>query len=308
MSPMSRPHRLSRDDGWPAEDAASQGARRPAGPARSDRPHDAASQHGIGMIDLLVVNLYPFEATVAKGADYDDLRREHRHRRPRHDPRGGQEPCGRHRHRRSRGLRGLARRNGKRRHDHARLPPADGRQGLCAHRRLRHRHRDLVRDACRATRTPTWRTFGGHLRQELRYGENPHQWAAFYANGDTAPRRRDGDAAPGQGTVLQQPQRHRRSLRTASPNSIAAKGAGRRHHQARQSLRRRDRRDVARRLSRGLALRSRQRVRRHRRAQPADRRGGGRGDHQDLHRSRHRAGRHAPRPRRFSPPRKTCAC
>ena len=31
---------------------------------------DAAS-HGIGMIDLLVVNLYPFEATVARGADYD---------------------------------------------------------------------------------------------------------------------------------------------------------------------------------------------------------------------------------------------
>ena len=27
--------------------------------------------HGIGAIDLLVVNLYPFEATVAAGADYD---------------------------------------------------------------------------------------------------------------------------------------------------------------------------------------------------------------------------------------------
>ncbi len=30
-----------------------------------------AAAHGIGMIDLLVVNLYPFEATVARGADYD---------------------------------------------------------------------------------------------------------------------------------------------------------------------------------------------------------------------------------------------
>ncbi len=30
-----------------------------------------AEDHGIGMIDLLVVNLYPFEATVARGADYD---------------------------------------------------------------------------------------------------------------------------------------------------------------------------------------------------------------------------------------------
>src|SRR5690606_15496226 len=35
--------------------------------------HDkAASDHGIQPIDLLVVNLYPFEATVAKGASYDD--------------------------------------------------------------------------------------------------------------------------------------------------------------------------------------------------------------------------------------------
>ena len=32
----------------------------------------AATSHGIGMIDLLVVNLYPFEETVAKGAGYDD--------------------------------------------------------------------------------------------------------------------------------------------------------------------------------------------------------------------------------------------
>src|SRR6201985_1120010 len=32
----------------------------------------AAKAHGIAPIDLLVVNLYPFEATVAKGADYDD--------------------------------------------------------------------------------------------------------------------------------------------------------------------------------------------------------------------------------------------
>jgi phosphoribosylaminoimidazolecarboxamide formyltransferase / IMP cyclohydrolase len=32
----------------------------------------AAETHGIAPIDLLVVNLYPFEATVAKGAGYDD--------------------------------------------------------------------------------------------------------------------------------------------------------------------------------------------------------------------------------------------
>src|SRR5918999_1494471 len=36
--------------------------------------HVAAQQaHGIADIDLLVVNLYPFEATVAKGADRDTI-------------------------------------------------------------------------------------------------------------------------------------------------------------------------------------------------------------------------------------------
>src|SRR3954462_7665303 len=40
---------------------------------RDNKEHAAAMQaHGIVPIDLLVVNLYPFEATVAKGAAYDD--------------------------------------------------------------------------------------------------------------------------------------------------------------------------------------------------------------------------------------------
>jgi phosphoribosylaminoimidazolecarboxamide formyltransferase/IMP cyclohydrolase len=39
---------------------------------RDNKDHVAAmEEHGIGGIDLLVVNLYPFEATVAKGADYE---------------------------------------------------------------------------------------------------------------------------------------------------------------------------------------------------------------------------------------------
>ena len=39
---------------------------------RDNEDHIAAmKEHGIGAIDLLVVNLYPFEATVAAGADYD---------------------------------------------------------------------------------------------------------------------------------------------------------------------------------------------------------------------------------------------
>src|SRR3546814_7894611 len=40
---------------------------------RDDADHKAAMEaHGIGAIDLLCVNLYPFEATVAKGAAYEE--------------------------------------------------------------------------------------------------------------------------------------------------------------------------------------------------------------------------------------------
>ena len=40
---------------------------------RANKEHAAAMEkHGIKPIDLLVVNLYPFEATVAKGAAFDD--------------------------------------------------------------------------------------------------------------------------------------------------------------------------------------------------------------------------------------------
>ena len=41
---------------------------------RDDPAHLAAmAEHGIGTIDLVVVDLYPFEATVARGADRDDI-------------------------------------------------------------------------------------------------------------------------------------------------------------------------------------------------------------------------------------------
>ena len=42
--------------------------------ALRDNPEhvDAMTRNEIGAIDLLVVNLYPFEATVARGANYDD--------------------------------------------------------------------------------------------------------------------------------------------------------------------------------------------------------------------------------------------
>ena len=49
-------------------------------------------EHGIAPIDLLVVNLYPFEATVDKGAGFRGMHREYRYRRPCDDPRRRQEP------------------------------------------------------------------------------------------------------------------------------------------------------------------------------------------------------------------------
>ena len=155
---------------------------------RGNADHDAqVAEHGIAPIDLLVVNLYPFEATVAKGADYDacieniDI--------------GGPAL-----------IRGAAK-------NHAGVTvvvePADYESVLEAMRvhdgattlELRKRlaakayARTAAYDAAisgwfAATlgeETPTWRTFGGKLKFPLRYGENPHQRAAFYASGDARP-------------------------------------------------------------------------------------------------------------------------
>lgn len=36
-------------------------------------------------------------------------------------------------------------------------------------------------------RAPDWRAFGGQCKETLRYGENPHQTAGFYITGDTRP-------------------------------------------------------------------------------------------------------------------------
>ena len=60
---------------------------------RSNKEHAAAmAQQAIRPIDLLVVNLYPFESTARARRRFRDLHREYRYRRPRHDPRGRQEP------------------------------------------------------------------------------------------------------------------------------------------------------------------------------------------------------------------------
>ena len=60
---------------------------------RDDADHRAAMDaHGIAGIDLVAVNLYPFEEAVREGARARHLHRDHRCRGPCHDPGGSQEP------------------------------------------------------------------------------------------------------------------------------------------------------------------------------------------------------------------------
>ena len=66
-----------------------------------DSHEQALKDHAIPKIDLLAVNLYPFEEHGGERRRFRRLRREHRHRRPGADPRRSQEPCERHRRRRS---------------------------------------------------------------------------------------------------------------------------------------------------------------------------------------------------------------
>jgi len=158
---------------------------------RSNNEHaQAMKTHGIAPIDLLVVNLYPFEATVEKGGDFDDCIEN--------IDIGG--PA-------------MIRAAAKNHDDVAVVVDAHDYQAvleeLAAHdgattRALRRRlaakayARTAAYDAAISnwfagelkTDAPDYRAFGGRLIQALRYGENPHQHAAFYA----LPGRRPGVA------------------------------------------------------------------------------------------------------------------
>ncbi|HLK25380.1 MAG TPA: bifunctional phosphoribosylaminoimidazolecarboxamide formyltransferase/IMP cyclohydrolase [Caulobacteraceae bacterium] len=140
----------------------------------------AMAEHGIGGIDLLYVSLYPFEDTVAAGADFAtcveniDI--------------GGPAM-----------IRSAAK-------NHAYVAvcttpedmaevldalKADGATSLALRKRLAARAyaRTAAYDAAIAAwlageAEPGWpprKTIAGRLRQTMRYGENPHQAAAFYA-------------------------------------------------------------------------------------------------------------------------------
>ena len=153
---------------------------------RENPEHEAAMlAHSIVPIDLLVVNLYPFEATVAAGADYD--------RAIANIDIGGPAM-----------IRGAAKNHADVAvvvdpGDYDRVLAALGNGGtnLPLRKQLAQKAfaRTAVYDAAISNwmadaigePAPLWRAFGGTRLQALRYGENPHQRAAFYAGGPARP-------------------------------------------------------------------------------------------------------------------------
>ncbi len=155
---------------------------------RNNAEHVAAmTTHGIEAIDLLVVNLYPFEATVAKGADYDTCienidiggpamiraaSKNHAFVAVVTDPADYSDL----------------------------LAQLDANKGATTltfrqHLALTAYSRTAAYDTAVSTwlagaigeTTPRYRSFAGKLAQPLRYGENPHQSAAFYTDGSNRP-------------------------------------------------------------------------------------------------------------------------
>ncbi len=148
---------------------------------RGNPEHAAAmQQQGIKPIDLLVVNLYPFEATVAKGASYEDCienidiggpamiraaAKNHADVAVVVEPGdyGGL-------------LDELAEYGGMTTLDLRKLLAAKAYARTAAYdAAISNWFAETIREE-----TPDYRAFGGRLIQPLRYGENPHQSAAFY--------------------------------------------------------------------------------------------------------------------------------
>ncbi|CAN5546423.1 bifunctional phosphoribosylaminoimidazolecarboxamide formyltransferase/IMP cyclohydrolase [soil metagenome] len=155
---------------------------------RGNAEHARAMQdHGIAPIDLLVVNLYPFEATVEKGAGYEDCIEN--------IDIGGPAMI----------------RAAAKNHDDVAVvvEPADyqsvldelagnaGATTLTLRKRLAAKAyaRTAAYDSAISNwfalqlkiEAPDFRTIGGALIQTLRYGENPHQTAAFYRTPEQRP-------------------------------------------------------------------------------------------------------------------------
>ncbi|AGI69961.1 bifunctional purine biosynthesis protein PurH [Octadecabacter antarcticus 307] len=155
---------------------------------RDNDAHLAAmKEHGIGVIDLLVVNLYPFETTVASGAGYDDCIEN--------IDIGGPAM-----------IRAAAKNHAfvnvvvdAQDYDAllAELDANDGATGLAFRQTLAQTAyaRTAAYDAAVSTwmagalgnTAPRRKAVAGTLAQTLRYGENPHQAATFYLDGSGRP-------------------------------------------------------------------------------------------------------------------------
>jgi len=162
---------------------------------RDNDAHVAAMEaHGIGAIDLLVVNLYPFEAALARGAGYDEMIEN--------IDIGGPAM-----------IRAAAKNHAfvttivdVEDYD-ALLTELDANDGATSYAfRQRQAQIAYARTGAYDAAVSSWmaeaigekaprrRVVAGQLAQTLRYGENPHQDAAFYT---------DGTARPGVATARQ---------------------------------------------------------------------------------------------------------
>ena len=154
--------------------------------AQRDRHAAAMREHGIAGIDLLVCNLYPFEAVIAKDAPFDEA--------VENIDIGGPAMI----------------RAASKNHEWVTVvvDPEDYPQvlaqiaagGVDQAMRSRLAQIAFARTAAYDSAVSEWlaaqlapledgepprrRSFAGRLRQKLRYGENPHQQAAFYATGE----------------------------------------------------------------------------------------------------------------------------
>jgi phosphoribosylaminoimidazolecarboxamide formyltransferase/IMP cyclohydrolase len=156
-----------------------------------DKPDHAAAmrEHGIEGIDLLVSNLYPFEATVAKGASFEDTieqidiggpamtrsaAKNHEWVAVVSDPEDYAFVLG-EMDANAGAVSGALRRR--------LAQTAFGRTASYDAAVSNWFAEQLAEDGDAAP--PRYRSFAGTLRQPLRYGENPHQKAAFYVGGET---------------------------------------------------------------------------------------------------------------------------
>jgi phosphoribosylaminoimidazolecarboxamide formyltransferase/IMP cyclohydrolase len=157
----------------------------------------ALAEHGIPEIDLLAINLYPFEETLLRGAGFEECIEN--------IDIGGPAM-----------IRAAAKNHGS---VTVLVDPADydgvleelGQGGVSAGTRQRLAAKAFARTAAYdaaisrwftdevGESEPTWISFGGTLAESLRYGENPHQRAGFYRTAESRP----GPARPGVATARQ---------------------------------------------------------------------------------------------------------